>query len=414
MKSNINTMSHKMAFSPVAIAVVVLFLSNSIYAHGGRNAIASPRAMAYAYASSSDQGGIEMTEGKELKDDPGYTLYKDGYSKILDEDWTSARKTFAELMSKYPKSKYVEDASYWSAYALRDSDKKKALEAYKAFIQKYPKSTYFDDAIADMDGLGLPHRVHSSGHSITVEIPDGDSAGQKVEYFNMDHGNSTAYSYGFGYGEGIRPMVWSTNRAMRGLQHKLRSMRAPRAGVYSVTPRPWIMGDDDTVDQRTQVKMEALEALGETKEDSTSYNTLKDVALDKSQPRQLRETAMDALANFRKFDALPVFIEVAKQDTDQEIQSSAIDYIGSLSKNKDRSVETLIELYNLLPKDRADQREQIFHSIAEIGNEKAVDFLTNVAKSDPDYEMRSEAVYYLGNIGGDKARAALYEILKQN
>ena len=47
-----------------------------------------------------------------------------------------------------------------------------------------------------------------------------------------------------------------------------------------------------------------------------------------------------------------------------------------------------------------------------MGNDKAVDFLKNVAMSDEDFDLRRDAVYYLGNIGGEKARSALYEILK--
>jgi HEAT repeat protein len=41
-----------------------------------------------------------------------------------------------------------------------------------------------------------------------------------------------------------------------------------------------------------------------------------------------------------------------------------------------------------------------------------VDFLTTIALRHDDYELRRDAVYYLGNIGGEKARAALYEILR--
>jgi tetratricopeptide (TPR) repeat protein len=354
---------------------------------------------------------MEMPEGKELKNDPGYSLYKEGYGLILDEEWETARKKFSELLSKYPKSEYAEDATYWSAYALKDIDKKKALKAYKEFIAKYPKSTYFDDAIADMADLGLPHRVHGSGNSYTVEVSADDSTMPNMTIYKNSQNGGKSYSYGFGYG--FAPHVSSApmRKLRRELSH-LGNIRTP-----NVFPMPftgfWTSDEDDKIDEKTRLKMEALEALGETKEDSTSFNTLSDVARDKSQPVELRETAMDALSNFHHFDVLSVFIDVAKNDTSEEIQETAIDYIGSLTKNKDRSVETLIELYNALPKDRSDQRETIFHSIAEIGNDKAVDFLTEVAKSDPDYQMRSQAVYYLGNIGGEKARTALYEILKE-
>ncbi|MER3523613.1 MAG: hypothetical protein C4326_05965 [Ignavibacteria bacterium] len=52
------------------------------------------------------------------------------------------------------------------------------------------------------------------------------------------------------------------------------------------------------------------------------------------------------------------------------------------------------------------------YAIAEIGNEKAVDFLASVARTHERVELRSDAVYYLGSIGSEKSRAALLRILK--
>ena len=178
--------------------------------------------------------------------------------------------------------------------------------------------------------------------------------------------------------------------------------------VGPLTPFP---GTEEKIDPQLKLKMDALQAIGETKEDSLSYQTLRDIAVDIRQPRSLRETAMDALSNFSHFDVLHVFLEVAKKDTSEEIQNMAIDYMGLISKNKDRSFETLAELYGLIPKRRVSQLQTILSSIAEIGNERAVDFLSRVAKTDGNYDLRSDAIYYLGNIGGDKARAALYDIL---
>lgn len=72
---------------------------------------------------------------------------------------------------------------------------------------------------------------------------------------------------------------------------------------------------------------------------------------------------------------------------------------------------TLYELLTL-PERRKYQRQIIFYNIAEIGNDKAIDFLANVARINKDYELRRDAIYYLGSIGSEKARSILYEILK--
>ena len=80
-------------------------------------------------------------------------------------------------------------------------------------------------------------------------------------------------------------------------------------------------------------------------------------------------------------------------------------------KDKSKSVETLGSLYNGVPQSHENQRSMILYEIADIGNDQAVDFLSDVARRDSSYDLRSEAVYYLGNIGGEKARAVLYDVL---
>ncbi|MBI3586796.1 MAG: HEAT repeat domain-containing protein [Ignavibacteriales bacterium] len=65
-----------------------------------------------------------------------------------------------------------------------------------------------------------------------------------------------------------------------------------------------------------------------------------------------------------------------------------------------------------MPKERTRSLESVIYAVASIGNDQAVDFLGKVAKTSENYDIRRRAVYYLGNIGGDKARAVLLEILK--
>ena len=92
-------------------------------------------------------------EPPDNKNEPGYGLYKEGYAFVLDEQWEGALEKFAQMIAKFPKSEYVDDAKYWSAYSLKHFDMKAAIDAYRAFIKKYPKSTYYDDAVADLNDL---------------------------------------------------------------------------------------------------------------------------------------------------------------------------------------------------------------------------------------------------------------------
>lgn len=203
----------------------------------------------------------------------------------------------------------------------------------------------------------------------------------------------------------------NTGNLLRQMKREMRHM--DRSGGIRTPSAPFAMWrEEEKLDDATRLKIDALYALGETKEDDRSFSTLREVALDTRQVRPLREAAMDALSGFTKHDALSVFVEIAQKDTSADIQGFAIDYIGEHGTDKNQRVTVLGDLYRTLPKSRADQRRTIVYTIADVGNDRAVDFLKKVALADEDYDLRRDAVYYLGSIGGENARSALYEILK--
>ena len=330
-------------------------------------------------------GDAVSAETMDAKDDPGYAMYKEGYNLVLDEQWKDARKKLEEMIKQYPQSSYIDDAQYWSAFALKHLDKKAAAEAYKQFIKKYPNSNYYDDAVADLSQL---ETVSASGQTLSYSYSTPAMPAQPAAPPQS-------------------PVI--LERSMRDMERKLRTLNnAPRLSPMS---RSFTVQSDEKVDQETELKIEALYAIGSAKEDDKSFQTLKNVALDFKQSLRLRQAALDALSDFKKYDLMPVYLEIAKHDTAEEMQDLAIDFISSNTKDKNKSVSTLIDLFNAIPLNRLEQKRTIFYFIADVGNDRAVDFLATVARSNDDYDLRREAVYYLGSIGGDKARSALYEIL---
>jgi tetratricopeptide (TPR) repeat protein len=323
------------------------------------------------------------------KNDAGYALYKEGYAFVLEEKYAAARKKFEELLSKFPSSSYADDARYWTAYSLRNSDREKAIEDYKQFIRNHPQSSYYDDAVADLNALQM---------DVPPAAPAAEPAPAALPRPAIP-GRPMAFAVAPNTGIMLRQMK-------REMQHLAR-MGAPRA----TSPfGGWI--EEDKLDDATRLKMDALYALGETREDDKSFSTLREVALDRRAVHPLREAAMDALSGFTKHDALGVFLEIAKHDTSADIQAFAIDYIGEHGSDKNQRVLVLEDLFRSIPKSRAEQRKTIVFTVADVGNDRAVEFLKKVALTDDDYDLRRDAVYYLGSIGGESARSALYEILK--
>jgi tetratricopeptide (TPR) repeat protein len=338
---------------------------------------------------------VEEPEGQE---GPDQNVYKKGYDLILAEKWDAARKQFTELLNKYPKSNYADDASYWTAYALMHTDLKKAMTTYKEFVSNYPKSTYYDDAVADMSNieaqLELARAQKSSAASAMSRAPRTTSG------FATPHPS-------------IAPQIYTIDSKMRHFDRTMRIMNRRMSGISVMgVPLGDATNDEKPLDAKTRLKLDALSALGENTEDVKAFQTLKEIALDTKQPLILRKQALSQLSGFKNQDIDALYLDLAKRDTSQDIQVLAIENIGEGSDDKVKTVQTLGQLYNSLPAKHEDQRAAALYRIADVGNDQAIDFLSKIARTDSDYDMRSDAVYYLGNIGGEKARGVLYDILK--
>lgn len=339
----------------------------------------------------SESGTSEMLaflQG-ENRNDPAYAIYKEGYGYILKDQWREAIKKFDEIRAKHPTSEYVDDAAYWSAYAQKRLDRKKGIAAYEKFLEEFPQSRYVDDALADMrDALVI---VAPGGENLQVKIsPD-----------------AYAYSYGTTARASERAMR-EVERALRHSQYKLRRMNL-RHGSIPALPPP---GKTTELDPQTRIKMDALQALAESENDRESYLALKEVALDKTQPQALRIVALESLARFQRFDPLGTLLDVAKSDTSEEVQLAAIYALADLNADRGKTADALIALFRALPNRKEKQLATTLYAIAEVGNDRAVDFLATVATTHENLDLRSDAVYYLGTIGNERSRAALLKILK--
>ncbi len=389
------------------------------------------------------------------RDDPAFAVYREGYGFILDERWGEAQKAFNRIFSKYPASKYVEDARYWSTYALARIDREKALVQYGQFLKVYPSSRYLPDALADIAALQ---------GAAPIASPASPDSGVIIRPFRLSLPN-------------FRMMALNFSRMKRTLRHhliSLKMMRFPSDGAF-----PSVPGESGGIDDATGLKIETLRALGETQEDARALETFRKIALDRTQPLPLREVAIDEMSKMHRTTPLPTLVEIAREDPsrdlrnlatlsiggvegdkektldalaglyhslprgrddqrayildavaeiggdraldflagvaktpgDAELQLSAIDYIGETGRDKNKSLGILVSLFGSLPKERTEARQTVLYSVADIGNDRAVDFLVNVARSDEDNQLRSDAVCLLGNIGGEKAKAALYDLL---
>lgn len=334
----------------------------------------------------------------EQQDDPAYMLYKTGYNLVLQSNWKDAQKKFEGVLKFYPKSSYRDDASYWYAYCLKYRDQKKAVEALRKHLTEFPKSRYRSDVLEDLAELQARvqqnivvmgdslrrHRVQVKVPEITVDVPAPDM--HIYEDWNFPFGDELVVR--FSSDEMQDEMEW-------GLMQPWASSRASK-----------------DVDENTRLKISALRGIAADR-DSESFRTVRDILLDRSENSQLREQALRLFTGYRKFEILPTLKEVAKSDPERRLRHGAIYYIGKYDRDKEGAASTLIELYNVTPKDSTRLKERLLYSIARTRTEKGMDFLVSISNSNEDYKLRESALYWLGKYGEGKKKKALYEILKR-
>src|SRR4030042_4069464 len=110
-----------------------------------------------AFLSPRPTLGNESQEKYDVSYKQDYDVaYKQAYNLVLQEKWAEALKAMEELVIKYSKSAWVDDARFWQCYAREKLNKSPATvyKCYQEFINAYPESEWADDARANMVRLG--------------------------------------------------------------------------------------------------------------------------------------------------------------------------------------------------------------------------------------------------------------------
>jgi len=159
----------------------------------------------------------------------------------------------------------------------------------------------------------------------------------------------------------------------------------------------------------------AIEAISQTSGDKTKALQFLIQLYRETPDEQARtqEQTLNAIAHIGNDRALQFIEEIGKKGKSSDTQRHAIYLISEMDRDKNRSVEALSRLYKAIPKQRKEQLETLMYSVANIGNDKAIDFLAAVAQTGDNDELRSNAIFYLTSIGGEKARTALYKVLER-
>jgi len=99
---------------------------------------------------------LKLVEGGKSRDLVAKSIFRLGQVQLLDNRPSEAVDTFKKLISKYPESFLALQSSYWIAEAQKEMGKKReALEAYRVYITSDEESIYMPFALLEAARLAL-------------------------------------------------------------------------------------------------------------------------------------------------------------------------------------------------------------------------------------------------------------------
>ncbi len=344
---------------------------------------------------------------------------------IRDRKWGEAQKKLQEVMKKYPKSKYVDDAMYWYAYSLKSSDKRKAIDAYKEFLEQYRSSNYFEDAIADLARLenrdaerlaetyARAHETYNRTRELYA-VPR-EAAVPYVVMEPFEPGRSRELARTMRDDPELRMRIEALQALMRSKDEKTfallkqtaldtsQAIELRQAAISGLRQYP----EKNVFDLYTQllriesnkrVQQEAIYQLAVVQKDSAdrkrAFTLLKQLATDRERETETRRAALDALRHLDDPNVLATLTEIARNDPDRKIQEFAVYTIAKAKKgSEDKRFSILKDI--LLDRERnREVRYAALRSIQEIKGAEAQDLFLKLAKDDPDSHVQEMALWF--------------------
>jgi hypothetical protein len=349
-------------------------------------------------AAASPFAFVVFTPGP---DDPAYTLYREGYARVLGEQWGPARKAFAELQRRYPGSQFADDAAYWTAYSWKEQDPAKAATLYRKLLRDFPQSPYLDDAVADLRMLEIGQELARMEEFRTPPLPRQEiriGIGQEIGRLREDLGRLRATQEEM---EEYRLMVFGHGDTII---------------IRSIPQQQRTRTPQQPLDPQARMRWKAMQELAQSGGNADAPRALKEVIMDPRQPPQLRLSAVYSLGSLRGPEARAALLEIARTDAAPDFQRSAIEVYAQSAPERGKAVEELIGLFRQFSGTQHNRDPRLgttLYAIASIGDARATDFLAEVARTHPDDDIRNSAVMYLGSMGTERSRAALIQLLRE-
>jgi len=373
--------------------------------------------------------------------DQARDLFNAGQELYDEGKFADAEKRFREVVQKFPRNVIADRADYYLIRTLKQLERKsEALGRIEAFGKTYPKSKWLNDV--EELRISLTNQVPAQA-VLLLQTPFGPVPGvappppppaPPAPVVIGQRGRTVVVPRPSQY----RPERIQISDPEVGLQQEImravfasntdRAIEIASERLKSDPADPVVLSNLYMVADSRSPK--ALPMLLDIARNSTNVKARKDAIFWISQSKGDREAAVDALVamlpsvqedesdtvafalgQVRNEKAINALATLARDKSKSEkVRNNAIFWIGE-SNNANR-VTILEDIYknNM---DNAKTRNQVAFALSRHPDARAVSVLGNIASTDPEIEVRKQAVFWLGQMKSAEAGEALENLLRK-
>ena len=310
-------------------------------------------------------------------DTPAMKMFREGRDLIEAENWQGAAEKFGAFVKDFPRSKDMDAALYWYAYALQKQGRKDdAIIQLTKLIKNYPSSSWRREADAMLVVLGRG--------DVVKEVQDSNNCEIKVlalqSLFQADQDRALTF---------VTEALRTGGNDCPGLKSAAVSLVGSHGGPRGV---PILMNIAKSPGD-LKLRLTAIRRLGEQNNDGVANELAQLYDTDKT--KEIRQQILRALAEMHSARAEAKLLEIARSGDDVGMRQYAIRYLAE--RNASTSLDELIRIYDT---DRTPEiRAQILRVLSERDDPRARAKLLDIAKTGETPELRVEAIRRLSNHG---------------
>jgi HEAT repeat protein len=410
------------------------------------------------------------------KADPADSLYRLGREAINSGDFRRAAELFAEISERYPRSEYAPDAPYWRAFALyrigSEDELREALSTLAAQQRRFPRAS----TIADSRQLAIRIRGELAKRGDVASAEEVSRAAKQNRPCSKDDDDTEIRAAAMNAllqmdAESAVPIIKQVLQKRDECSVALREKAVFLLSQKRSSETETLLLDVLNNDPSRSVREQAVFWMGQVRTDR-AVAALEEIATS-SPDMELRAKAIHPLHEHGSPRAAAVLRRLAESaQTPEKVREQAIFWIGqresqenadflrslfarindddlrkkilfSLSQmggyGNDRWLlaialdeanssdlrghalftagqagiagSELVTVYNRL--SDPEVKEKLIWVMSESGDRAATDKLIEIARKDPDREMRKKALFWLGQKNDPRVRQLLVEILNQ-